>query len=391
MKKNIFKISIISISFLAAQNGFTAITWGDNQTDLGALTLSGYARVNYQQKDYHYDSSDEKIKFDVAQLKLNYDSKQLFGQLEYRCYQYDTLCDFSTLVDGYIGYKIADKNTLTVGVQPIPFGPSRFWESSLYGGIDNTVGLEDAHNLGANLHWEFPQTQTKIDAAYFIQDGGHYVGSSKDAARYTANPVSTSNTEYSSLSEKNMWIGRISQEILPLSTDDFHMNVGASYWYSDIDNKSLNTDGHRKAWAGFTTLGYKDLSLSFTGGKTKMGNGDLTHPDVSIFGSYDSEYLVANNANFYTVDLSYKLKNLVDGFSFTPYLMHSSYEKSQSGYKNSQRDILGLSVDYKKISLVSEYIMSKNDPFIGGDISSLAQGDAYKTNKLLNFTLFYYF
>ncbi|MER8055468.1 hypothetical protein ABS210_18725, partial [Acinetobacter pittii] len=41
--------------------------------------------------------------------------------------------------------------------------------------------------------------------------------------------------------------------------------------------------------------------------------------------------------------------------------------------------------------LVAEYIMSKNDPFIGGTQDSLAKGDDNQWNKLLNLTLFYYF
>ena len=32
---------------------------------------------------------------------------------------------------------------------------------------------------------------------------------------------------------------------------------------------------------------------------------------------------------------------------------------------NSIRNIIGVSIDHKQLSLVAEYIMSKNDPFIG--------------------------
>lgn len=390
MKKQItlFKVSLSTVCLMAIHQSQAAFTFGDPKSEAGALSISGYVRGYYQNKDYGYEASDNKIQFDAVQLKLNYDSVQFFGKLEYRCYQYDTLCDFSILVDGYTGYKIDNQNTLTVGIQPIPFGPSRFWESSLYGGINNTVGLEDTHNLGVNLHWEWPSSKTKIDAAYFLQDGGHYTGSSKDAARYTANLVSTDVN--GSMQEKHMWIGRVMQE-LPLNIDDFNINVGASYWYSDIENETLNKDGHRKAWAVFSTLNYKDLSLTLTGGKTQMSNANRGQPNISILGSYDSEYFVANNANFYTADLSYKLKPLSNGLSFSPYVMHSSYDKQLNSAKNSQRNIAGLNIDYKNWSLTAEYIVSKNDPFIGGDQNSLGLGDDNEWKKLMNFTLFYHF
>ena len=364
------------------------ISWGDEKSDLGALKVSGYVRGNYQQKDYGYEASDGKIQFDAAQLNLDYDSKKYFAHMEYLCYQYDTLCDFSTMVDGYIGYKMNDKNTLTFGVQPIPFGPSRYWESSLFGGLNNTAGLEDAHNLGLNLHWELP-TQTQIDAAYFARDAGSFVGSSQRGARYTANPIADSSGEHTQ--EKNMWIGRIVQDISALHTESFDVKVGGSYWYSDIENKSSAQTGNRKAWALFTSMAYSDLAFTFTAGKTAMTNHDSQNSESTTFGSYDSEYLIANDAKFYTADLSYKLDPFKNGLTFRPYLMHSSYVKDQSGYKDSVRNIAGLAMDYKKLSLVTEYFWSKNDPFIGGQAESLAQGDSNRWNKLLNLTLFYYF
>ncbi len=65
----------------------------------------------------------KKIRFDAAQLKLDYERGKLFGHAEYRCYQYDTLCDFPTLVDGDVGYKISETDqSVVVGMQPLAFG-----------------------------------------------------------------------------------------------------------------------------------------------------------------------------------------------------------------------------------------------------------------------------
>ncbi|HCW4072238.1 TPA: hypothetical protein OXL57_003060, partial [Acinetobacter baumannii] len=55
------------------------------------------------------------------------------------------------------------------------------------------------------------------------------------------------------------------------------------------------------------------------------------------------------------------------------------------------RNIVGVAWDYKNISLYTEYVMSKNDPFVGGNGSSLAAGDDGKWNKLLNLMLIYSF
>lgn len=389
MKHSYYRFGLGLISTSLALPCFAAITLGDAQTDTGALTISGYVRANYQDKNYGSDN-DNKLQFNAAKLALEYATPKWFAHGEYRCYQYNTLCDFSTLVDAYAGYRFNEQQNVTVGLQPIPFGVARFWESSLYGGINNTMGLEDAHNLGVNYHHEL--NSTKIDLAYFATDGGNYHGDSRDSARYTGNFVESDDPTRSTLNEKNMWIGRISQDIKLNSVPDLSLNLGGSYWYSDIENKSTDLDGSRKAWALFGSLAYQNLALTLTGGKNSVSNQDSIRPHESVMGSYDGEYDVANKGAFYTADVRYNFKDVYKGLSITPYAAYTTYVKDQDGYKDSTRNFLGASFDYKKVSLVAEYIFSKNDPFIGGTQAALAQGDADdKWNRLLNLTFFYHF
>jgi hypothetical protein len=91
---------------------YAGISFGDSNADSGKLTVSGYVRANYQDKDYGEPASEHKIRFDAAQLKLDYERGKLFGHAEYRCYQYDTLCDFSTLIDAYAGYHLNETDQL---------------------------------------------------------------------------------------------------------------------------------------------------------------------------------------------------------------------------------------------------------------------------------------
>ncbi|MBJ9985862.1 hypothetical protein IAE19_10460 [Acinetobacter sp. S40] len=369
---------------------YAAITFGDPQIETGALTVSGTLRANYQDKDYGESATDQKIKFDAAILRLAYESPDWFGKVEYRCYQYDKLCDFSTLVYGYIGYHFNSTNNLTLGLQAIPFGPSRFWDSSFYAGINNTMGLQDALNLGVNYHFELPSA-TKLDLAYFVTDGGNYHGQTVDSARYTANVVRSSDPLKTDLQEKNMWMMRVDQDLQFLSRDDLNVSVGASYWYSDIENKKNSSDGNRNTWALFNRINYKNLNVVMTGGKQKIKNGDVIRPNSSTLGSFDSEYDIANEGYFYTVDTSYVFKNVRNSLNITPYLVFSGFNKKEKGFKDSQRNILGVAWDYKNISLYTEYLISKNDPFVGGTASSLAVGDDGKWNKLLNLMMVYNF
>lgn len=369
---------------------FAGVTFGDPKTELGAVTVSGTLRANYQDKHYGESVSDQKIKFDAAILNVAYESPDWFGKFQYRCYQYDTFCDFSTLVQAYAGYRLNSTDNIMVGLQPIPFGPGRYWDTSFYAGINNTMGLQDALNLGANYHFELP-SDTKVDLAYFATDGGNYHGTSKDSARYTANVVKSDDPLKTDLNEKNMWMARVDQELKFLSTDDLNVSVGGSYWYSDIENKKTSIDGNRKNWALFNRINYKNLNVVLTGGKQSISNKDTISPASSTFGSFDGEYDIANNGYFYTVDTSYTFKNVRGSLNVTPYMVFSGFNKKEQGFDDSQRNIVGVAWDCKNISLYTEYLMSKNDPFVGGTGSSLVAGDDGKWNKLLNVMLVYNF
>ncbi|MFH4159537.1 hypothetical protein [Acinetobacter bereziniae] len=391
MKTIYFKWSLGVVIATLSHVTFADFRIGDPKSSTGELTFSGTLRGNYHDKDFgESTTNDRKIKFDAGIFRIGYDSPQWLAKAEYRCYQYDKLCDFSTLVYAYAGYKLNDTDQLTVGLQPIPFGPGRFWDSSFYASINNTIGLQDILNLGVNYHVEFAEA-TKVDLAYFAQDGGHYKGDSVDAARYTANFIHSADPNQTNLNEKNMWLMRVNQDLNFFTFDDFKASVGASYWYSEIENKTNAQQGSRKAWTLFSQMEYKNAALTLTGGKLSIDNKDPVHPDYSMIGAFDTEYELANKGNFYTLDARYTFKQVKDDLNISPYLVYSGYDKSNKSDHDSKRHIAGVAWDYKNISFYTEYIMSKNDPFIGGTSSSLAAGDDNKWNKMLNLTFIYNF
>ena len=387
----LFQYSVIGMLLslsLAEQGMAQGLDFGRPDGEYGELTISGFLRAKYQDKSW--SSNDHKLTFDVAKINLDYRKDNVFAHVEYRCYQFDKLCDFSSLVDGYVGYKISEKDNLKIGVQTIPFGPSRFWESNNYGGINTQFGLEDVHNLGINYQFE-PIKNNTIDLGFFPTDAGNYHGSSRDAGRYTANFVEPNDSDNTYLQEKNMWIGRVQQHLSYFDPYNINASIGASYWYSDIKNKTNQSSGSRNAWSAFGKVRYEDLNLSFVVGKNRVKNKDIVNPNSSLVGSFDDNYWVANKGTFYTADISYAFKNVGKLGTITPYAMYSSFIKDASSYKDSSRNILGVSLEHKNITLLAEYIMSKNDFLIGGDEYSYAQGGPSKMNKLLNIQFIYNF
>lgn len=389
MKHDLFKYTVFILLLNVCLVANAAIEFEGKDKD-SKLTVSGELRASYQENNFENKASDQKIKFNTVILNIGYSSPNIFGNFQYRCYQFDTLCDFSTLVQANAGYHLNSTDNVKVGLQPIPFGPGQFWDSSFYEGINTTMGLQDTMNLGVNYHFELPSS-TKVDLAYFVADGGNYYGKSKDAARYTANMVKSADLMKTDLNEKNMWIARIDQDLKFLATEDFNVSVGGSYWYSEIENKKNADDGARNSWALFNRIHYKNLNVMLTGGKQSIRNKDLLSPYSSTFGSYDGEYDIANKGYFYTVNTSYAFKNVWDSFNITPYMVFSGFNKKEKDFDDSQRNIVGVAWDYKKVTLYTEYMMSKNDPFIGGTASSLAAGDGGKWKNLLNMMFIYKF
>jgi len=384
------KFSLSCLGFLSlCQVGYSAdLSIVDAKSVEGELKLSGFLRAKYEDKSC--SKNDQKLTFDVAKINIDYQSSLMFGRIEYRCYQYDKLCDFSALVDGYLGYKINETNKVTVGLQNMPFGPGRFWESNNYGGIVTQVGLEDVHNVGINYRTNL-FSNTDVDLGFFPIDGGDYHGKSVDSARYSSNFVKPdpSSEIQTYLKEENMWVARVNHK-LKFDDPDLSASLGGSYWFSDIKNKTNNETGRHKAWALFSQLGYQNFQVTLTGGHHKIDNKDPLNPNVSVAGSFDYYNYLANEGNFYTADISYTFKDVGKIGKITPYAMYSAYDKTGS-YKTSTRNIIGVSVDHKNLGFTTEYIMGKNDLLIGGNEYSLVQGNDNKIQHLLKMTVAYSF
>ncbi len=188
-----------------------------------------------------------------------------------------------------------------------------------------------------------------------------------------------------------MWMARVDQDLKFLNIENLKISAGASYWYSQIENHKTTENGSRNTWALFNRIDYKNFNMVMTGGRQSITNKDDLIPNSSGFGSFDSEYDVANQGYFYTIDSRYRFNNIRGALSLTPYLVLSGLNKKQKQFENSQRNIAGFAWEYKNATLYTEYLMSKNDPFVGGRPSSLAKGDDGKWNKLLNLMLVYNF
>lgn len=394
------KFMLLALAICSSPISFASgLSVGDAQVDTGELKLSGAIRTRFQHKDFA-DSASEGSNDDwkLADLKmvLSYENPNWLASVDARCYQYDKLCDAVFLVDAFAGYKIDEQQKVTGGLQPVDFGLGRFWGSSYYETLFNTLGYEDVHNLG--LKYQFKDQDYQVTLGYYLRDGGNYKGTSIDSSRYTGNFVKADNLEQGTyIREKNMWVGRASKTFQWNTEQKFNSEIGASFWYSDLENRKTGLTGHKSNWNIFTQNRYQHWQLLTVAGQQRINNKDDEMPDYSTLGAFDYAYQIANDARYLMTELNYSVQAEPYGITgIKPYFSYSHYFKDKS-FKDKQSDIdsnriiTGLAFNYKKIGIQAEYILSRNDAMIGGSANALAQGDKDKWDRLLYLALGYYF
>ncbi|WP_372403731.1 hypothetical protein ACDW34_17225 [Acinetobacter piscicola] len=393
MKKLYFYCAAMTL-FSSSLSYAGALTWGDMQAEAGQLSVSGAIRTRYQHKDFVDDDSEgSNGDWKLADLKLvlNYENPNWLAQSDVRCYQYDRLCDAIFLHSAWAGYKIDEQQTISAGLQPVDFGFGRFWGSSYYETLFNTLGYEDVHNLG--LKYQLKQQDYHLTLGYYPTDGGNFKGTSKDASRYTGNFVEADDlAQGTHIQEKNMWVARIAKNITWDAENHFSSKIGSSIWYSDLENKKTDQTGHKSNWNIFSTTNYQNWQMMLLAGQQKINNKDQLMPNSSTLGAFDYAYNIANDGKYAMAELNYSVKNKFKGLTgIKPYLSYSQFFKDEESYKDSNRIIAGLAFNYKKVGVQAEYIWSRNDAMIGGSSKALAEGDNHDWNKLLYLAVGYYF
>lgn len=370
------------------------LSWGDPEAKTGQVKVSGAVRGRYLSKDYQESEnvgSNKDFKLADIRLVVDYENPDWLASVDGRCYQYDTLCDATFLRHGWVGYKLNDEQRITAGLQPVMFGFGELWGNSYYETLMNTIGFEDISNLG--VQYQLKHQDYQLNVGFYPTDGGNYKGTSKDASRYSANFVEADDLNAgTNLEEKNMWIARLSKKFTLDASKDLSTELGTSFWYSDIENKRTQRDGHRNTWNVFAQTQYGQWQWMTLYGEQKIKNQDDLFPESSTLGAFDTNYQLANKGRYLVNEINYtftqpfyRLENI------KPYLSHSRFFKDEKGAYDSERLIGGVAFNYKAIGIQAEYLMSRNDPMNGGDAQSLAQGNNNGWDKMFYLAVGYYF
>jgi len=338
------------------------------------LDLGGAIRARW---DYDPDRDIQTFGLDTFYLSAKYHSDTWIGEAQYRFYgrshpyrytkNYGDI-QFAKLA--WVGYKFNPEQQLQVGLNTVPFGLQPYFGSTFYETLGNVIGLEDLQQVGAKYIQQ--SGDWNIQAGYYLRPAWQGKGTSNGVS--FSSIVSEADSyvaDGSDNQERNTVVLRVAKA---LELGPWTSEVGVSGLSSSLENRDTNKDGRRNAMAVHYLGKNGPWGVQLQAARQQMSPRNPGTDELVTLGGYDGTYNVASRGNLYVADLSYDItgKFLFDQVSGVKlYANYSAFDKSASGFKTSERMILGSAFAVSQLWVATEWMFGKNDPYIGG--SSYAQ------------------
>ena len=343
------------------------------------IRIGGAMRANHAYGDYSGRRGENigDSGFELLRLNVDLDYGNVIGRAEYRYYD-----DYSMMHTAWLGYRSDGFGTLKAGIVRVPFGPGPYGVSnSWFFDQHYYVGLADDMDLG--VRWTKPFGDLTVDLAYYLEDEGHWDGSSRDSARYSYDPVKW-NSGASSEGDVNSGFGENGFEEkhqfnlrLIYSTENIG-DMGMSFQYGKLEGTNVDDSGaDHLAVSAHAVTPLRDFTLfsqvsyyryDITD-DTPWGTGDLIP-----MGAFNFAWPVASEAWVPAVSLRYNginTSNISWLDSVTPYIEWSSILKDRGDFNNSSLWVFGALWYWAKLYIYTDFAVTDGN-FFAGD-----KGDDY--------------
>ncbi|MXW21885.1 MAG: carbohydrate porin [Candidatus Dadabacteria bacterium] len=342
------------------------------------IRIGGAMRANHAYGDYSGRRGENigDSDFELLRLNVDLDYNGVIGRAEYRYYD-----DYSMMHTAWLGYKSDDYGTLKVGIVRVPFGPgpwgvsnSWFFDQHYY------VGLADDMDLGAR--WTKAFGDLTVDLAYYLQDEGHWDGTSRDSARYSYDPVKWNSGADSDGNVTDFGENGFEEEhqvnLRIIYASESIGDIGMSFQYGRLEGTNVDDSGaDHLAVSAHAVTPLRDFSLHSQlsyyrydiTDKTPWGTGDLIP-----MGAFNFAWPVASEAWLPAVSLRY---NGIEGSDIawldgvTPYIEWSSILKTTEDFNNSSLWTFGALWYWGSLYIYTDFALSDGNFFVG------TEGDEY--------------
>ena len=338
------------------------------------IRIGGAMRANHAYGDYSGRRGENigDSDFELLRLNADLDYGNIIGRVEYRYYD-----DYSMMHTAWLGYRSDNYGTLKAGIVRVPFGPGPYGVSSSWFFDQHFyVGLADDMDLG--VRWTRPFGDLTVDLAYYLEDEGHWDGSSRDSSRYSYDPVkwnsgATSEGDVTDFGENGFEEKHQINLRLIYATESIG-DVGMSFQYGKLEGTNVDDSGadHLAVSAhavtpfwGFTLFSQVSYYRYDITDDTPWGTGDLIP-----MGAYNFAWPVASEAWVPAVSLRYNginTSNIPWLGSVTPYIEWSSIIKERSDFNNSSLWVFGALWYWAKLYINTDFAISDGNFFVGGE------------------------
>lgn len=317
--------------------------------------------------------------FDMFRVNIAARYKGLILAGEYRFY-----AGYQMLKHGYLGYEpLPERLRITAGVLQVPFGILPYASHNYFFNLPYYVGLEDDYDLGFRIHAQIEPID--IDLAFFLNDEGHFTGSSLDSARYSYDLVrvregvlaSAGIPEARGMEETNQ--GNLRIAIDCKHGPDLHTEFGVSGQVGQTFDRISDQHGLHWAAAAHADGHYGWVNVQFEGGYFDLGRVDdgIGNRDLVTMGAYDAPYAVASRAWFAVANVAVEVPvDFGPLQSITFYQDYSTILKVARAFADSQQSTTGALLTAGPLYLYLDAAVGLNHPWLGPNfLSALGTGD----------------
>ncbi|MET6997978.1 hypothetical protein [Chitinophaga defluvii] len=346
------------------------------------LKIGGALRFNYNLSSWKKEQVKRGGDFGFDMFRVNADAawKDLSLHAEYRFYSKDF--GGGMLKEGYIRYRFNDSTHVDIGLNQVPFGNQVYNSHNWFFNLPYYTGLEDAFNMG--VKFERRSHQWLYQLAFYKNALELNFGdkSAIDPGRYTYN-----------IAGRNKEVNQGNARAAFFFNDK--NSIGASVMLGGLYNIPTGNMGNRWATALHTDLNYRKWNLKLQSLYYQYHVADSAQYDKVVdMAAYGAAYEVAAQAFIYTAALSYTQPvswGPVSGLTF--YNNYSYMQKPESGFTNTQMNVLGCMITSGHIFTYIDWAAGKNQPWLGPLWNeALSVGDSSpQWHSRFNVNIGYYF
>lgn len=349
------------------------------------ISVGGALRYNYNLSSWKDGQKDRGGDFGYDMFRINATAafKDVYLNTEYRLYSESF--GGGMMKQGWMGYRINEKNELQIGLTQVPFGLQQYNSHNWFFNLTYYFGLEDDHDMG--IKYMHIGDTFEYQLAFFKNSEELRFGSTTEnsASRYSYD-----------VAGRNKEINQFNGKLLYKFGETAANRLGISAQYGGLYNLDTQETGSHYALALHFETDYRTWNLKAQAIKASHDprNAADDPENVITMAAYGAPYEVAADFNVYSLAVS---KGVPVDFGPASHLeFYNDFgfmDKHHASFTDSFMNVTGVLVTTGQVFTYIDYAAGYNHSWLGGNfVDDFAQGNTdAKWEARFNINIGYYF